>query len=93
MIPWPSSIRRYSTDFAQQNKELRLLRNETGKEIRYWRNFNGRILNLLQRQRRELEAQKELLENLPNELQVQPNIWSSASPMYIFTTDISDIDF
>ena len=50
MIPWPSSSRIYSVDLLQQDKEFSLLRNEIGAEIRYWRNFSGRIVNLLQRQ-------------------------------------------
>ena len=92
MIPWPSSSRIFSGDFLQQDKEFRLLRKELGTEIRYWRNFSGRIVNLLQRQREELEHQKELLlKDWPNEIKDQQDM-SSASPMYVFTTDISDID-
>ena len=93
MIPWPSSSRLFSPDFQQQDKEFRLLLNEIGTEIRYWRNFSGRILNLLKRQREELEHQKKLLlKDWTNEItDVQDN--ASALPMYVFTTDISDIDF
>ena len=93
MIPWPSSSRRFSPDFQQQDKEFRLLLNQTGKEIKYWRNFSGRIVNLLAQQRRELEHQKELLlKDWTNEIKDVQDM-SSASPMYVFTTDISDIDF
>ena len=92
MIPWPSSSRIYSVDLLQLDKELRLLRIEIGAEIRYWRNFSGRIVNLLKREREELEHQKELLlKDWPNEIKDQQDM-SSASPMYVFTTDISDID-
>ena len=92
MIPWQSSSRIFSGDFLQQNKEFRLLRKELGAEIRYWRNFSGRIVNLLKRQREELEHQKELLlKDWPNAIEDQQDM-SSASPMYVFTTDISDID-
>ena len=92
MIPWPSSSRIYSVDLLQLDKELRLLRIEIGAEIRYWRNFSGRIVNLLKREREELEHQKELLlKDWPNEIKHQQDM-SSASSMYAFTTDISDID-
>ena len=93
MIPWPSSSRLFSPDFAQQDKELRLLLNQIGEEIRYWRNFSGRIVNLLKQQRREFEHQKELLlKDWTNEIKDVQDM-SSASPIYVFTTDISDIDF
>ena len=82
MIPWPSSIRRYSADFAQQDKEFRLLRNETGKEIRYERNCTGHIVNLLKRQRQELEAQKELLKKIPKEVEARKE-WQRALPVYV----------
>ena len=93
MIPWPSSSRRFSTDFQQQDREFRILLKETGKEIKYWRNFGGRIQRLLAKQREELEHQKKLLlKDWTNEItDVQDN--ASALPMYVFTTDISDIDF
>lgn len=82
----------YSVVFLQQDAEFRLLRKELGAEIRYWRNFFGNILNRWKRQREELEHLKELLlKDWPNEIKDQQDM-SSASPMYVFTTDTSDID-
>lgn len=93
MIPWPSSSRLFSPDFQQQDKEFRLLLNEIGTEIRYWRNLSGRIVNLLAQQRRELEHQRKLLlKDWTNEIKHVQD-FSSASPMYVFTTDMSDLDF
>ena len=93
MIPWPSSSRRFQPDFQQQDKEFRLLLKDTAKEIRYWRNFSGRIVNLLARQRQELQHQKELLlKDRTNEIKDVRDI-SIASPMYVSTSNISDIDF
>ena len=87
MIPWPSSSRIFSGDFLQQDREFRLLKKELGAEIRYWRNCCGHLVNLLKRQRAELDHQKELLlKDWPNEIKDQQDT-SSASPMYVFTRD------
>ena len=73
MIPWPSSSLLQSTAIdAATDKDLRFLRNQT-----------CHIRNLLKLQDKELDAQRELLKDLVNEIKVQRRsclFTSSASP-------------
>ena len=75
MIPWPSSRydRRWAEAAAATNKELKIVRNQS-----------GHIKNLLERQAKELKEQRQLLESLVDAMKVQRDM-SNAEPMYVFT--------
>ena len=72
MIPWPSSRHLFSAATAQQDKELRFLRNQS-----------GHICNVVKRLETELADQRKIMEAILREVRLERDM-SSEMPMYVF---------